>query len=391
MVKQKLNQIEVLSRQVAEILPTKKGLEAVMRKRKIRLYLGVDPTGHNLHLGHAIALRKLQQFADLGHEATLLVGTGTVLAGDPSQRDTARKAITKKEVDRNIKSWKKQAEKVVNFSKVKMKYNGDWLLQLKLADILQIASNISAVQLFQRDIFKRRIKKGDTVWMNETLYPLLQGYDSVVLDADLEIGGTDQVFNMLIGRELQRKMKGREKFVLTVPMILGLDGKTMSKTSGNTVNIADPPKEMYGKLMTLRDEFVGQYFELAADVPKKEVKHLERKLSPRDFKAQLAKEIVTLYHGVKKAEQAEKEFVRVFQKKQLPSRIQKAKVSRQGPLSLYKVIAELFAISRSEARRVIEQGGVKIDGTLQKDPSLVLKLRPGMVVQIGKRRTLQIV
>ena len=390
MVKQKLNQIEVLSRQVAEILPTKKGLEAVMRKRKIRLYLGVDPTGHNLHLGHAIALRKLQQFADLGHEATLLVGTGTVLAGDPSQRDTARKAITKKEVDRNIKSWKKQAEKVVNFSKVKMKYNGDWLLQLKLADILQIASNISAVQLFQRDIFKRRIKKGDTVWMNETLYPLLQGYDSVVLDADLEIGGTDQVFNMLIGRELQRKMKGREKFVLTVPMILGLDGKTMSKTSGNTVNIADPPKEMYGKLMTLRDEFVGQYFELAADVPKKEVKHLERKLSPRDFKAQLAKEIVTLYHGVKKAEQAEKEFVRVFQKKQLPSRIQKAKVSRQGPLSLYKVIAELFAISRSEARRVIEQGGVKIDGTLQKDPSLVLKLRPGMVVQIGKRRTLQI-
>lgn len=391
MVKQKLNQIEVLSRQVAEILPTKKGLEAVMRKRKIRLYLGVDPTGHNLHLGHAIALRKLQQFADLGHEATLLVGTGTVLAGDPSQRDTARKAITKKEVDRNIKSWKKQAEKVVNFSKVKMKYNGDWLLQLKLADILQIASNISAVQLFQRDIFKRRIKKGDTVWMNETLYPLLQGYDSVVLDADLEIGGTDQVFNMLIGRELQRKMKGREKFVLTVPMILGLDGKTMSKTSGNTVNIADPPKEMYGKLMTLRDEFVGQYFELAADVPKKEVKDLERKLSPRDFKAQLAKEIVTLYHGVKKAEQAEKEFVRVFQKKQLPSRIQKAKVSRQGPLSLYKVIAELFAISRSEARRVIEQGGVKIDGTLQKDPSLVLKLRPGMVVQIGKRRTLQIV
>ena len=390
MVKQKLNQIEVLSRQVAEILPTKKGLEAVMRKRKIRLYLGVDPTGHNLHLGHAIALRKLQQFADLGHEATLLVGTGTVLAGDPSQRDTARKAITKKEVDRNIKSWKKQAEKVVNFSKVKMKYNGDWLLQLKLADILQIASNISAVQLFQRDIFKRRIKKGDTVWMNETLYPLLQGYDSVVLDADLEIGGTDQVFNMLIGRELQRKMKGREKFVLTVSMILGLDGKTMSKTAGNTVNIADPPKEMYGKLMTLRDEFVGQYFELAADVPKKEVKDLERKLSPRDFKAQLAKEIVTLYHGVKKAEQAEKEFVRVFQKKQLPSRIQKAKVSRQGPLSLYKVIAELFAISRSEARRVIEQGGVKIDGTLQKDPSLVLKLRPGMVIQVGKRRTLQI-
>jgi len=226
--------------------------------------------------------------------------------------------------------------------------------------------------------------------MNETLYPLLQGYDSVALDVDLEIGGTDQVFNMLVGRELQRKMKGREKFVLTVPMILGLDGKTMSKTSGNTVNIADPPQEMYGRLMTLQDELVEQYFELATDVEQKETTRLKKRLSPRDFKARLAKEIVTLYHGAKKAEEAEKEFVRVFQKKQLPFRIQKTKASRQGPLSLYKAVAELFSVSRSEARRVIEQGGVKIDGTLQKDPSLVLKLRSGMVIQVGKRRTLQI-
>ena len=391
MNREKLEQREVLTRQVAEILPDKKKLEAVMKKRKIRLYLGIDPTGGNLHLGHAVALRKLQQFADLGHEATLLVGTGTVLAGDPSQRDTARKPITRKEIERNIKSWKKQAEKVVNFSLVKMKYNGDWLLKLTLADLLKIASNISAVRLFQRDMFKRRIKKGDTVWMNEILYPLLQGYDSVALDADLEIGGTDQVFNMLIGRELMYKMKNKEKFVLTVPMILGLDGKTMSKTSGNTVNIADPPKEMYGKLMTLRDELVDEYFELATNITKKEVASLKKEHSLRDFKAALAKEIVALYHGETKAKYAQKEFIRVFQEKQLPLKIKKVKRSNQKEAILYETIAALFTISKSEARRVIQQGGVKIDSVIQKDPSLILKLRAKMIIQVGKRRTLEII
>ena len=227
--------------------------------------------------------------------------------------------------------------------------------------------------------------------MNETLYPLLQGYDSVVLDADLEIGGTDQVFNMLIGRELMYKMKNKEKFVLTVPMILGLDGKTMSKTSGNTVNIADSPKEMYGKLMTLRDELVDEYFELATNVTKKEVAILKRGHSPRDFKAALAKEIVSLYHGETKAKEAQKEFVRVFQEKQPPSKIKKVKGSNQKEVPLYEAIAALFAISRSEARRVIQQGGVKIDSVIQKDPSLIFKVRSKMIIQLGKRRTVQII
>ena len=390
MKQKRLTAGEVLTRQVAEVLPAKKGLEQLMKKRKIRLYLGVDPTGSNLHLGHTIGLRKLQQFADLGHEAILLVGTGTVLAGDPSQRDTARPKISKKEIAANMKAWKQQASKVLNFKKVKMRENGSWLLKLGLADILEIASSVSAVQLFQRDMFQRRISKGGTVWMHETLYPLLQGYDSVALDVDLEIGGTDQVFNMLIGRELQRKLRNKEKFVLTVPMILGLDGKTMSKTSGNTVNIADPPQEMYGKLMALRDELVAQYFELLTNVPKEEIQKFKRKLSPRDFKARLAREIVTLYHGAKKAQGAEKEFVRVFQKKHLPSRIQRVKTSHASPLPLYKAVAELFSVSGLEARRTIEQGGVKIDGIVQKDPRLVLKLRSGMVIRVGKRRTLQI-
>ena len=202
---------DVLSRQVAEILPNKKGLEALMKKKKIRLYLGIDPTGSQLHLGHTIGLRKLQQFADLGHVAILVIGTGTVLAGDPSQRDSARPRITEKEIAQNIKTWKQQAGKIITFSKVKVVQNGDWLKKLRLPDILDIASHMSATRLLQRDMFQRRLKRGDTVWTHEMLYPLLQGYDSVALDVDLEIGGTDQVFNMLVGRELQKKMNNHEK------------------------------------------------------------------------------------------------------------------------------------------------------------------------------------
>ena len=203
----------LLGRQVEQILPGRKELEELMKKRKIRLYLGVDPTGRNLHLGHTIVLRKLQQFAELGHEAILVVGTGTVLAGDPSQRDAARARITKKEIAENIKTWKKQVSRVVDFSKVTIKENGDWLAKLRLPEILDIASRISASQLFQRDMFQARLRRGDTVWTHELLYPLLQGYDSVAMDVDLEIGGTDQLFNMLVGRELQKKMRNKEKYV----------------------------------------------------------------------------------------------------------------------------------------------------------------------------------
>jgi len=375
---------------VAEILPTKKGLETLMEKRKIRLYLGIDPTGGNLHLGHTIALKKLQQFADLGHETILVVGTGTVLAGDPSQRDKARPKITKAEIKRNMRTWRLQAGKVLNFSKVKIRENGDWLLKLGLADIVEIASHISAVQLFQRDIFRRRTQRGDTVWTHETLYPLLQGYDSVALDVDLEIGGTDQVFNMLIGRELLHKMKYKEKFVLTVPMIPGLDGKTMSKTSGNTVNIADPAKEMYGKLMTLRDELVPQYFELLTDVFKEEIQSMKKSLSPRDFKARLAREITAIYQGAKKAGAAEKEFVKVFQKKQLPSNVKDVKGLR-GSRSLVECLVQAkLAASKSEARRLIQQGGVKVDGEVQRSESSLIELRFGSVIQVGKRKFIRI-
>src|SRR3990170_9086354 len=240
---------DLLSRGVEKIYPNREALEKLLKQRKIRLYLGIDPTGSRLHLGHAILLRKLQKFAELGHEAILLIGTGTVLVGDPSQRSGARERVDEGEIQRNISTWRKQAEKILDFSKVRIKQNGDWLLKLTMKDLIAIASNISAVQLFKRDMFQERLKRGDTVWAHETLYPLLQGYDSVALDVDLEIGGTDQEFNMLIGRELQHKMKGRDKFVLTVPMILGTDGGQMSKTTGNCIWLDDTPEDMFGKIM----------------------------------------------------------------------------------------------------------------------------------------------
>ncbi|MCP6726905.1 MAG: tyrosine--tRNA ligase [Patescibacteria group bacterium] len=385
---------EVLSRQVAEILPTKKGLESLMKKRRIRLYLGIDPTGSNLHLGHTVPLRKIQQFADLGHEVILIIGTGTVLTGDPSQNARGRNRITEKEIAKNMKTWKKQASKILDFSKVKIKKNGDWLKKLRLPEIIEIASNISATQLFKRDMFQERIKRGDTVWTHETLYPLLQGYDSVYLDVDLEVGGTDQVFNMLIGRQLQQKMNKREKFVLTVPMIMGLDGKTMSKTSQNTVNLTDSPKEMFGKIMSLRDELIIEYFTMCTDVPLKEIQVMEKdiktkKISPRDIKAKLAITIVGMYHTKTAAKKAGKEFISVFQERNLPKDIQKIKVSASATLPVILIKAKL-ASSKSEARRLISQGGVKINGEVVKDGKSTVKFKKGVVIQVGKRRFVQI-
>lgn len=378
---------EVLTRGVEQILPNKESLIKLMKERKIRLYHGIDPTSDKLHLGHIISLRKLQEFADLGHEAILVMGTGTVLTGDPSLRNKARLQISEKEIMKNIKTWKKQAGKVLDFSMVKIKHNGDWLLKLRLKDIINIASNISAIKLFQRDMFQRRIKGGDTVWTHEALYPLLQGYDSVALNVDLEIGGTDQMFNMLIGRELQQKMRKKEKLVMTLSMILGTDGKPMSKTSGNCIWLTDPADKMFGKVMSIPDTLVLSYFETLTRIPLNEIK----KLSPREVKARLAKEIVTLCHNRGAALSAEKEFNQVFKEKKLPSKIPTASIKKKEINLLNLLVKIKLASSKSEAKRLIKQGGVKIDGELQKDWERPIKIKKGAIVQVGKRRFLKII
>jgi len=375
---------EVLMRSVDQVLPSKDGLKKLMQKKKIRLYLGIDPTATKLHLGHTINLRKIQEFADLGHEAILVIGTGTVLTGDPSLRKEARKKITKKEIKENIKTWKKQASKIIDFSKVKIKYNGDWLLKLRLEDINNIASNITAVKLFQRDSFQRRIEKGGIVWSNETLYPLLQGYDSVYLDVDLEVGGTDQIFNMLIGRDLQKKMNNREKFVLTSPMIVGIDGNPMSKSSGNCIWINDSPNEMYGKIMSIPDNLIESYFELLTNINKTSNNY-------RDAKARLAREIVTMYHSKKAALSAEKEFNKVFKEKGLPTKIPGIKVNRKKINILDLLVKTKLVSSKSDAKRLILQKGVKINSKVQKDWKAIIEIKKGLIIQVGKRKFAKIV
>jgi tyrosyl-tRNA synthetase len=373
---------EVLTRAVDRVLPDKAGLKKLMKQKKIRVYLGIDPTSNKLHLGHTIQLRKLQQFADLGHEAILLFGTGTVLVGDPSQRDTGRKLITQKEIDRNIATWKDQAKPIIDFNKIKIKFNADWLLKLSLKDLIGIASKISAVQLFKRDMFQRRLKKGDTVWYHETMYPLLQGYDSVVMDVDLEIGGTDQTFNMLIGRELQQKINHKEKYVLAGKMIMGTDGKPMSKTSGNCIWLTDSADDMFAKLMRIEDELIPEYFEFFTDIPPTEITQIKAelksaKLHPLAAKKQLARNITAQFYGASQAQTSQARFEKTFQKQQPEYRL----TIKAAP-TLAGTITPLVT-SASAAKRLIRQGAVDLNQKTITDPQY--RIKGGEKIKIGKK------
>ena len=379
---------EILTRQVVVVLPKKKSLGDLMKKRKIRVYLGVDPTSSLLHLGHAIPLRKLRQFQDLGHEVILLFGTFTAQIGDPSGRDKTRKSLSPREITNNMATYKKQAEKILDTKKTTYKKNGDWLGKLKFRDILKILSYFTVSQLLERDMFQERMKKGNEVWVHEFLYPMMQGYDSVAMNVDLEVGATDQTFNMLVGRKLQKIYNSKEKFILTTPLLIGLDGRKMSKTHNNTVNLTDTPEDMYGKLMGLKDKFIIHYFELCTDVSLKEIQKLKKQVetSPRDTKALLARKIVVLYHGKEKAKKAEKAFDRVFRKKEFPANISVFRIKKTAVTAVDLLIQTKLVVSKSEARRVLEQGGVKIGGRVVKNRDERIKIKKGIIVQVGKRR-----
>ncbi len=371
---------DLLTRRVAKILPTKEGLEKLIAGKKIRLYQGFDPTFKDLHLGHTIGFRKLMDFARAGHEVIFLFGTGTVLAGDPSERDTGRKLITQEEIDANIQTWKEQVSKIVDFDLIKIRQNGDWLTKLTLKDIIKIGSNISATQLFKRESFTRRIAKGDVVWYHETMYPLLQGYDSVVMDVDLEIGGTDQEFNMLIGRELQKKMSGREKFVLTTPMINGTDGKQMSKSMGNCIWLTDKPEVMYPKIMAMADSMITTYYELLTDIPMDEIKSLDTS-KPIENKKRLAYDITRQLHGDTGATNGQKYYDDFVQTKTAPDTTPELSVKEGTPILEALKSADL-GVSNSDIKRTLEQGGVEIDGVRVEDPTTPVT---GSTLKFGKR------
>ena len=396
MVKDSKKIEEVLIKGVEEILPNKEQLKNLMMKRKIRLYLGIDPTSPQLHLGHAIALRKLKDFQDLGHEVILLFGTFTARIGDPSGRDKKRKPLTPSQIEKNMKTYKDQSSKILDFSRVKIKGNADWLEKLDFNDLVKISSQFTISRLLERDMFQERIKAGGEVWLNELMYPLMQGYDSVAMDVDLEIGSSDQLFNALVGRKLQKIFRNKEKFVLITPMLLGLDGRKMSKTYGNTVNLTDSPAEMYGKLMSLKDELILQYFQLCTNLPLKEIKEMERELrrkeiNPIEAKSRLAREIVTIYHGWEKAEEAEKEFNRVFREKKLPLKIPVIQI-KEKKLNILELLTKTKLISsKSEAKRLILQKAVKINGALKENWQEIIEIKKEMVIKVGKRRFKKIV
>jgi tyrosyl-tRNA synthetase len=390
---------EVLSRGVENIYPSRQALEKKLKSgKKIRLYCGFDPTAPTLHIGNAIQIRKLAQFQALGHEVIFLIGDFTGMIGDPTDKTSARKKMTREEVLKNAKNYKKQASKILKFSgknPAKLMYNSHWNDKLSFVDLIDLASYFTVQQMIVRDMFQERMKRKKPIYLHEFLYPLAQAYDSVAMDVDLEVGGNDQTFNMLCGRDLMKAIKGKEKFVLTTKLLVDPSGKKMGKTEGNMVTLDEKPEEMYGQIMSWPDSIIVLGLELCTDVPMEEVRQISKQIrqgtiNPRDAKARLAREIVSVHHSKKAAIQAEKEFNRVFREKEKPSKMPTRKLPAQKYPVLDLLVQTKLAPSKSEAKRLIEQGGVKIDSQPIKDWRTEIAVKDGMIVQVGKRRFIQI-
>lgn len=386
---------EVLTRGVEKIYPSKEGLEKVLRSgKKIRLYQGFDPSMPNLHLGNMVGVLKLKQFQDLGHEVIFLVGDFTGMIGDPTDKTSSRPQLTRKQVLENCKNWKEQASKVLNFSgknPARFLYNSQWLSKLSFTELLNLARHLTYQQTIKREMFQKRLGQDKDIYLHEFLYPLMQGYDSVHMNVDLEIGGSDQMFNMLVGRDLMKKLKNKEKFVLTTKLLVDSKGEKIGKTTGNALFLNASPNEMYGGVMSFPDEVIPSAFELLTAIPLQLIKSLEKELSPMDLKKRLAFEIVKMYHGEKDAKNAEKEFEQVFQKGQLPE--ENITVYSIKPTKKQDIIEILttsgLVKSNSEAKRLINQGGVDIDGFTLKEFSTD-KVKDGTVIRAGKKKFVKI-
>ena len=380
----------LLTRAVANGIPKKLAEEKLASGKRLRIYWGIDPTGSKIHLGHAVPIRKLQAFVDAGHEVILVIGSFTAMIGDPSGRDELRQPLTRDQVEENFRTYKEQASKVLDFSKVQVRFNHEWLEKLTPELMVKLASHFTKQQMEQREMFARREKEGKPIHLSEFIYPLLVGYDSVVLDVDCELGGTDQEFNMLCGRHLQQVFGKREKFVLTTKLLEGTDGRKMSKTYENCIYLEDAPNEMFGKLMSIKDSLMETYFECCTDVPMDEVRVIlsssKDGIGPRDAKARLARAIVTLYHGAKAADAAEKEFTNVFSEGNVPKNVPECR-AKKGTLLIDALVAAGLVSSKSEARRLITQKGIELNNkVIQK---VDLEVADG-IVQIGKRRFLRL-
>lgn len=393
-----LRQMELIRRGAAEIVPedelSKKIAKSLKEKKPLKIKLGLDPTAPDIHLGHTVVLNKLRQFQDLGHEVHLIIGDFTGRIGDPSGKSETRKQLTEEEVKANAQTYQKQIFKVLDKEKTVIHYNSEWLMPMNMADVLQLAGKYTVARMMERDDFNKRYKEGLPIGIHEFMYPLMQGYDSVALKADVELGGTDQKFNLLVGRNLLKEYGYEPQVALMMPILEGTDGvQKMSKSLGNYIGINEEPYEMFGKTMSIPDEMITRYFELVTRVSMEEIKDIQTRmaegsLNPRDAKMRLAREIITIYHSEQEAAEAEEKFRLVFSKGDIPEDIPEV-IVEEAVAWLPKLLNDHNMVeSTSDGRRMLKQGAVKINGEKYNNENIVLK--DDMVIQVGKRKFIKI-
>jgi len=388
-------QIKLLKRGTVEIFTedelAKKLTNAAKKGNRLRIKLGLDPTSADIHLGHTVVLRKMRQFQDLGHKAVLIIGDYTARIGDPSGQDTTRPMLSPQQIKKNAKTYFQQAGKILDTSKDKLevRYNSEWLEKLTLIELIQLAAKKTVAQMLQRDSFKARLRADEDVYTHEFLYPLMQGYDSVVVKSDVELGGTDQTFNNLVGRDIQRAYGQQPQIVITMPILIGLDGKEkMSKSKGNYIGVTDEPNDMFGKVMSISDQMMENYFTLLTNLSAERITKLVNpdKTHPKEAKVLLAKTILIQFYDEKTAEAAAAEFDKVFAQGQLPDDIPEIKMSAEPIMASKLLVTSELVPSSSEAKRMIKQGAVEIDKNKIDDPNTSITPTDGMIIQVGKRK-----
>lgn len=397
--------LALLKRGSAEIITEENLREKMLRAHRegkpLKIKLGLDPTAPHIHLGFAVVLRKLRQFQDMGHQVYMLIGDFTALVGDPSGRSETRKVLAPEEIEQNAATYKEQFDKILDPEKTNVVFNSQWLSPMTFMDVINLASRSTVARLLERDDFQNRYRQGKPIGVHEILYPLMQAYDSVALEADVELGGTDQKFNILIGREIQKEFGQEPQVVFLMPILEGLDGiQKMSKSLGNYVGITEPPSEMFGKIMSIPDYLILKYFELCTDIPLQEIEEIKTGMSigrihPMNAKKKLALEIITLYHGGDAAFLAKKEFEKVFQEKEMPSQMEEVEIHRADLKEERIWIIKLLVLSglaesNREARRLIAQGAVDVDGQRIDSPDRDLEIGEGTVLKVGSRKFVRI-
>ncbi len=379
----------ILHRNVDGIIDRKHLKEKLQSGKKLRVKFGIDPTGDNIHIGRAVQLWKLREFQELGHAIVIIIGDFTALIGDPSDKLEKRPFLTKRQIEKNLKNYLPQIGKILDLKKIEVHRNSEWLSKLSFEDVLRLTDLWSVQQMVERRNFKGRWEKHQEIGLREFMYPIMQGYDSVAVKADVELGGTDQLFNLLAGRKVQEFYKQKPQEVVTTSMLNGIDGKKMSTMWGNVINIADDPDEQFGKVMAIHDAEIIPYFTLTTNIPLSEIQMLEKELAnsyvnPKDIKAKLAYSVVARYYGENAAARAGERWEKVFSKKELTGKFPALSL-KSGTNVLEVVVASGITVSKSEARRLVAQGGFHINGGVLKDPNKIPSLKTGDVLRIGKR------